>query len=137
MLEKIWMKFFFHHGEILFRKKSMIFLKKYFRKKYFHQNFQQKIFWKNQEKNSDFLQEKSRQKIRKIRIFCRLLDFLSTFFFLEKINFSRCNYFHWDSFGRHLGEPEISSNLQFFGEILYTTRNLIFPEPQCFFFDLL
>ena len=46
--------------------------------------------------------------------------------FSGKLNFSKCNYFQRDSFGRLLGDPEISSNPQFFGEIFNITRGILF-----------
>ena len=79
------------------------------------------------------------------------LDFFEKkwfFTFSENLDFSKCNYFQWDSFGRLLGDLEISSNPQFFREILYITRDIVFflnrvkkygpgKKNVCFFKDIL
>ena len=44
----------------------------------------------------------------------------------EKLNFSKCNYFQRDSFGRLVGDALISSNPQFFREIFNITRDIVF-----------
>ena len=119
----------------------------------FSKNLQRNfIFWENQKFHIFLIFKKTTTKFSIFQKIDFLKDFLCKLFFVskniffvskktdtfflpqppsEKLNFSKCNYFQRDSFGRLVGDPEISSNPQFFREILYITRDIVFFLGIC------